>query len=76
MGYSHTFPHQTVLSVDDTNMLGRKDWQALEINPIINGVRVLSPATYNKPSGYLGGIGATSTIPISFQVQFGARFSF
>ena len=35
-----------------------------------------SPATYNKPSGYLGGLGATSTIPISFQVQFGARFSF
>jgi len=35
-----------------------------------------SPATYNKPSGYLGGIGATSTIPISFQVQFGARCSF
>ncbi len=35
-----------------------------------------SPATYNKPSGYLGGLGATSTIPISFQVQFGTRFSF
>jgi hypothetical protein len=35
-----------------------------------------SPATYNKPSGYLGGIASTSTIPISFQVQFGARFSF
>jgi hypothetical protein len=35
-----------------------------------------SPASYNKPSGYLGGIGATSTIPISFQVQFGARYSF
>lgn len=33
-------------------------------------------ATYQKPVGYLGGIGATSTIPISFQVQFGARFSF
>jgi hypothetical protein len=35
-----------------------------------------SPATYNKPTGYLGGIGATSTIPNSFQVQFGARVSF
>jgi hypothetical protein len=33
-------------------------------------------ATYQKPIGYLGGIGAVSTIPISFQVQFGARFSF
>ena len=35
-----------------------------------------SPASYNQPAGYLGGIGATSTIPISFQVQFGARYSF
>ena len=32
-------------------------------------------ATYNTPSGYRGGIGATSTIPASFQVQFGGRFS-
>jgi len=35
-----------------------------------------APATYNQPIGYLGGIGSTTTIPISFQVQFGARFSF
>jgi hypothetical protein len=35
-----------------------------------------SPATYNKPNGYLGGIASTTTIPISFQAQFGARFSF
>jgi hypothetical protein len=35
-----------------------------------------SPATYNKPSGYIGGIGAISTLPNSFQVQFGARVSF
>jgi hypothetical protein len=35
-----------------------------------------SPATYNKPNGYLGGIASTTTIPISFQVQFGARYSF
>jgi hypothetical protein len=33
-------------------------------------------ADYGKPTGYLGGLGATSTIPISFQVQFGARLSF
>jgi hypothetical protein len=31
---------------------------------------------YNQPSGYLGGVGAVSTIPNSFQVQFGGRFSF
>jgi hypothetical protein len=35
-----------------------------------------APLTYNQPNGYLGGIGSTSTIPISFQVQFGARLSF
>ena len=35
-----------------------------------------SPATYNKPNGYLGGIGSTSTLPISRQMQFGARVSF
>ena len=32
--------------------------------------------TYQKPIGYLGGSGATSNIPVSFQVQFGGRFSF
>lgn len=35
-----------------------------------------APATYGQPIGYLGGIGSTTTIPISFQVQFGARFAF
>jgi hypothetical protein len=35
-----------------------------------------APATYNKPVGYLGGIGSTTTIPISFQVQFGGRYTF
>lgn len=37
---------------------------------------ILGSATYQKPTGYLGGIGATSTVPISFQVQFGSRLSF
>jgi hypothetical protein len=40
------------------------------------GLNAFAPATYNKPTGYLGGIGSTTTIPISFQVQFGGRFSF
>jgi hypothetical protein len=40
------------------------------------GTNAFSPATYNQPTGYLGGIGSTSTIPISFQVQFGARYTF
>ncbi|HEY7170401.1 MAG TPA: TonB-dependent receptor [Vicinamibacterales bacterium] len=35
-----------------------------------------SPATYNQPASYLGGFGAVSTLPNSFQVQFGARLSF
>jgi Carboxypeptidase regulatory-like domain/TonB-dependent Receptor Plug Domain/TonB dependent receptor len=33
-------------------------------------------STFEKPTGYLGGSGATSNIPVSFQVQFGGRFSF
>lgn len=33
-------------------------------------------ATFNKPTNYLGGGASTSTIPNSFQTQFGARFSF
>ncbi len=33
-------------------------------------------ATYQQPIGYLGGAGAVSTLPNSFQVQVGARFSF
>jgi hypothetical protein len=35
-----------------------------------------APATYGLPAGYLGGVGAVSTLPNSFQVQFGGRFSF
>ena len=40
------------------------------------GGNAFAPTTYNQPTGYLGGIGSTTTIPISFQVQFGARFAF
>lgn len=40
------------------------------------GGNAFAPATYNRPIGYLGGIGSTTTIPISFQMQFGGRFSF
>jgi hypothetical protein len=35
-----------------------------------------APSTYEKPTAYLGGIGSVSSIPNSFQVQFGGRFSF
>jgi hypothetical protein len=40
------------------------------------GGNAFAPTTYNQPTGYLGGIGSTTTIPISFQVQFGGRFTF
>ncbi len=40
------------------------------------GGSAFAPATYNKPTGYLGGIGSTTTLPISFQIQFGGRYSF
>ncbi|MGE3509340.1 MAG: TonB-dependent receptor, partial [Vicinamibacterales bacterium] len=40
------------------------------------GANQFAPATFNQPIGYLGGAGAVSTLPNSFQVQVGARFSF
>jgi len=40
------------------------------------GTNAFAPATYNKPIGYLGGIASTTTVPISFQVQFGGRYTF
>ncbi len=40
------------------------------------GANAFSPRTYNQPNGYLGGIGSTSTLPISFQVQIGVRYEF
>jgi hypothetical protein len=44
IGYSHELSPRTVLSVDFTHVAGRNDIRALEINPIVNGVRVLAPA--------------------------------
>jgi hypothetical protein len=40
------------------------------------GGNQFAPTTYNLPVGYLGGAGAVSTLPNSFQAQFGVRFSF
>jgi hypothetical protein len=31
---------------------------------------------YNQPNNYIGGVGAVSTLPNSFQAQFGGRFVF
>src|SRR5207247_10701987 len=41
------------------------------------GTNAFAPATCRKPLGYLGGLpGSSATVPASFQVQLGARFSF
>ena len=40
------------------------------------GGNAYAPSTYLKPIGYLGGAGVVSTIPNSFQMQLGGRFSF
>ena len=40
------------------------------------GGNAVTTSTYNKPTGYIGGTGAVSTIANSFQAQVGARFSF
>ena len=41
------------------------------------GTNAFAPATFKKPLGYLGGLpGSSATVPASFQVQLGARFSF
>ena len=37
---------------------------------------VKGTATYQLPTGYIGGFGAVSTTPNSFQAQFGARVTF
>jgi len=40
------------------------------------GTNAFSPATFRKPIDYMGGPGSSSSIPNSFQVQLGARYSF
>jgi hypothetical protein len=63
---------------------GRKIETFLELYNITNranfgnmyGANQFAPATFNQPTSYLGGAGAVSTLPNSFQVQIGARFSF
>jgi hypothetical protein len=40
------------------------------------GTNAFAPATFNRPIDYMGGPGSSSSIPNSFQVQLGARYSF
>ncbi len=52
-GWSHVFPHETVVSVDYNHVLGHNGWRNLDINPLINGVRPLSALTqavYGDPN--------------------------
>jgi hypothetical protein len=43
IGYAHTLAVNTTLSVDFTHTLGRHEVRQLELNPIINGTRLLVP---------------------------------
>jgi hypothetical protein len=53
LGYSQALGPQAVFSADFTHIEGRNDFRALEINPFINGQRVLAPAlaaAYGDPN--------------------------
>ena len=53
VGYAHELAPGTVLSVDFTHVVGRNDFKGLDINPLVNGVRVLAPAlakVYGDPN--------------------------
>ena len=43
VGYAHELAANTTASVDYTHVVGRKELRALNINPIVNGQRVLAP---------------------------------
>ena len=43
VGYAHELAANTTVSVDYTHVVGRKELRALNINPIVNGQRVLAP---------------------------------
>jgi len=43
IGYAHTLAANTTLAVDYTHTIGRRELRQTEINPIINGTRLLAP---------------------------------
>jgi hypothetical protein len=64
MGYSHQVTPDTVVSADFTHILGFNDAKTVQINPFVNGVRVLAPAlarVYGDPN-LLGSINIFATI--------------
>jgi hypothetical protein len=43
IGYAHALAANTMVAVDYTHLVGRKDLRAMNINPLVNRVRVLAP---------------------------------
>ena len=43
LGYAHTLAANTVLTVDYTHVEGRNEMRQLELNPIVNGTRIMVP---------------------------------
>jgi carboxypeptidase family protein len=43
VGYAHELAANTMVSVDFTHIMGRRELRTLNINPIVNGQRVLAP---------------------------------
>src|SRR3989442_10840905 len=80
-GWSHAFPHESVLAVDYTHMIGQKGLRPLDINPLINGVRPLSAATLAAfgDTNLLGPVFVQSSVNRSrydeLAVHFEHRFS-
>ena len=77
IGYAHELASSTTLSVDYTHLEGRNGYRLLEINPVVNGRRVLAPQfaqTFGVPN-YLNGITIVASIndfrydALTFKVQ-------
>ena len=77
IGYAHELASSTTLSVDYTHLEGRNGYRLLEINPVVDGRRVLAPAfaqTFGVPN-YLNGITIVASIndfrydALTFKVQ-------
>ena len=80
IGYAHALAENTMLSVDYTHVAGRKELRQLNLNPIVNGVRLLAPdftRVYGVPN-VLNNIIVRSSISSSrydaLTVKFQRRF--
>ena len=57
IGYAHALAANTTLSTDYTHIEGRNGYRNSEINPIVNGTRILAPAfraTFGIPNVLIG----------------------